>query len=323
MLRSLMYDPQTRERRTGGLELLEAWQAHPEAWLWLDLDGEEEGAERALLIDTLGLDPLVVADAQRPRHPPKLEVFDDYFFLLYRGLEAESRGVDYTTLQIALFVGRRLLVTRRAGTSPSLDRAFSEAELGRLDLARGPAHAAYRISRYIADRYIPLVQDLEEHLEDLEDQMFENPRDALLEELMHLNGQLKRLRRVLTYQHALVANLLRSEAGLLTKRNRHEFTDVHEHMERLSSLVALYQELAMDLVNGYISLNSHHLNQIMKVLTIVTVVFLPLSLLAGLYGMNFEFIPELHYKYGYFVVLAVMGAIVLVLVWLFRRMRWI
>jgi magnesium transporter len=128
---------------------------------------------------------------------------------------------------------------------------------------------------------------------------------------------------VFTYQQSVFAELARVPHELIGKRQRHQFNDVYEQMERLASLSGLYQELAGDLIDGYISLNSHRLNQIMKVLTIVAVIFLPLSLLVGVYGMNFENMPELQARYGYYVLLTVMTLIGLGLLFLFRRLRWL
>jgi len=117
--------------------------------------------------------------------------------------------------------------------------------------------------------------------------------------------------------------LTRKDHPFIGKQGRHEFIDAFEHTERLASLTTLYRDLTDDLMNGYISVTSHRLNQIMKVLTVVTVIFLPLTLMVGIYGMNFEYIPELKIKYAYFVMLGVMATIVGVLLLLFRKMRWI
>ena len=104
---------------------------------------------------------------------------------------------------------------------------------------------------------------------------------------------------------------------------RHEFNDVYEHTERVASLTTLYKDLVDDLMNGYISITSHRLNQIMKVLTVVTVIFLPLTLMVGIYGMNFEYIPELKFQYAYFILLGVMATLVTALLLLFRKIRWL
>jgi magnesium transporter len=121
----------------------------------------------------------------------------------------------------------------------------------------------------------------------------------------------------------MFARLSRKGCPFVGKSERHEFNDLFEHTERLTSFTALYKELADDLMNGYISMSSHRLNQIMRVLTVVTVIFLPLTLLAGIYGMNFEYMPELNVKHAFFIMLGTMVAIVTGLLLLFRKMRWL
>ena len=273
--------------------------------------------------ETFNLHPLAIADAQRERHPPKLEVFDGYFFLLMQGLDANTTDIDFRTIQIAFFVGDRFLLTRRNVESVGINAVWSDAESGQLKLTRGPTHVAYRILRRVTDRYTYKVEGVEQKLDDIEMEMFDNPRDDLLESLIAFGRNLKRLRRIFTYHQNIFSQLSRREQPFIGKLERHEFTDVFEHTERLASLTGLYKELVDDLMNGYISVTSHRLNQIMKVLTVVTVVFLPLALLVGIYGMNFEDMPELKIKNAYYVLLSVMGLIVISLLLLFRKVRWL
>src|SRR6056297_1004932 len=312
-MRVLLHDPATDITRFGGDELIRRWTPDGSEWLWIDLDSEERAFENHILVERFALEPLAVSDVQRDRHPPKLEIFDDYLVLLLKGLSAHSTDIDFETF----------LISRRDDTSPSIERIWAEAEAGTLALHRGPAHALYRICRTIADRYSPIVLALEERLETLEGEMFRNPRDELLAELLNDVANLRKLRRVFAYQQALMADLMNGERRFIGERGEHEFRDAYEQMERLASLSQLYQELAVDLMNGHISLTSHRLNQIMKVLTIVTVIFLPLGILAGVYGMNFDYMPELDWRYGYFAALGTMAAVVITLLTVFRRKGWL
>lgn len=323
MIRTLLHDRETGETRRGDEGLFGEWANNPALWIWADFADEEALREQTLFRDTFGLHPLAISDAQRERHPPKLEVFDDYFFLLVNGLDASTTDIDFRTIQIALFVGDRFLLTRRKVESVSIDAVWAEAEEGQLEVSRGSVHLAYRILRRVTDRYTSLVEGLQRGLDQMEDEMFENPRDALLEELLGYGRNLKRLRRIFNYHQDLFARLSRKDHPYVDKQGRHEFTDAFEHTERLASLTTLYKELADDLMNGYISITSHRLNQIMKVLTVVTVIFLPLTLLVGIYGMNFEDMPELKMSNAYFVLLTVMGVIAVGLLLLFRRLRWL
>ena len=299
MIKALLYDRKTGESRWGDAGLIAEWTENPDLWIWADFYDEESGHESSLFHEAFGLHPLVIADAQRGRHPPKLEGFDEYFFLLIHGLGSVIPDADYHSVQIACFVGDRFLVTRRRAESVSIDAVWGEAGDGKLDVARGSAHVLYRIVRRVTDRYTSLIEGLERRLDVMEDEMFENPRDALLEELLGFGKNLKKLQRIFNYHHALFAQLSSKDYPFIGKQERHEFIDAFEHTERLATLTSLYRELTDDLMNGYISVTSHRLNQIMKVLTVVTVIFLPLTLMVGIYGMNFEYIPELKIKYAY------------------------
>lgn len=323
MLRIALFNPHSGETVFGGRELLERYRSDPELLIWLDSAEENKDEERRIFREEFDLNDLAIDDCQRERHPPKLEWFDDYFFLLLKGFTAETRSIDYSIVHISFFVGQRFIVTRHALPSPSINRIWDMVEAGRESMANGPVHICYRIVRTIIDRYTPIIMNLEERLDDLEEEMYDNPSDKLLAELSNYNSRLKKLRRIFGYQATVMGNLKDSEAEFVVEENMHEFNDLHEQMERLSSLTALMQELARDLMDGYITLSSHRLNRIMKVLTITAVIFLPLTLLAGIYGMNFEHMPELRVEDAYYVVIGVMIAIAVGLLALFRYLKWL
>jgi len=321
-MRVMLVNPDTGTLRTGGAELL-AERESSGGWVWVDLENEDPAAERELLTGSFGIHRLAIQDAQRDRHPAKLETFDGHTFLLLKGLTADTTDIDFDTLQISLFFGDRFLVSRRVKESVSIDGSWKEIAGEQKPTALRPSDAVYQVTRRITDRFRGILMALELRLEELEQQMYERPSDMLLAELMETSSQLKKLRRHLNYQQNLMQRLAQPGVPGVPPTARHEFTDLYENTERLVSLSALYQELINDLISGYISVSSHRLNQIMKVLTIVTVLFLPLGLIVGLYGMNFEYMPELHLQYGYFLVLGLMATVVVTLLLIFRRMRWI
>ena len=323
MIKVMLHNIDTGETRRGDESLFAEWNDNPELWIWADFDNVDPEHEKDLFVETFQLDSLAISDAQRKRHPPKLEVFDDYFLLLMRGLDKSTRDIEFNTIQIAFFVGERFLVTRHNLESVSVDTTWADADNGNLDLSHGPAHVAYRILRRITDRYTGLIEDIEQKLEDIEAEMFSNPQDALLERLMNYGQNLKKLLRIFNYHQNIFGRLSARGQPFISKQQRHEYTDVFEHTERLASLTRLYKELTDDLMNGYISVTSHRLNQVMKVLTVVTVIFLPLALLSSIYGMNFENMPELKFEYAYYMLLSVMGVIVIALLLLFRKVRWL
>lgn len=290
---------------------------------WVDLVGEEDEAHRAFLQDRLGIPKLAVDDALRDRHPPKFEELDGgWHFLLMRGFDARNPNIKFGTIQLALFWRKGVLVTRHAKPSASVDelgKMIREGEAG------SPEHAwslLYIILRKLLDRYLPITLRIEARLEEIEELLLKQPSDKWLRELMEFSSQLKRLRRISGYHDRSLASM-RAHAGALEGVEVARVTDLHEQAERLSSLSSLQYEITSDLIDGYLSVSAHRLNNVMRVLTVVTVLFVPLTFIAGIYGMNFEYIPELAWHGGYFVVLGVMATIAVGLLLLFRQRKWI
>jgi magnesium transporter len=323
LMRVTLYDKQTGNLQTGGAELLEGWEKNPQQLLWLDLDGSRPEQEKNILQHQFGIHPLAISDAQRERHPPKIEVFHDCTFILLKGLNGDLENIEYSTLQLALFCNDDFLITRHSADSPSTNRLWSQYQDNPTLFAAGTGPIAIGISRAVVDRYTNLIIRLEPRLELLEDEMFENPNDDILAELIGYKGQLKKLRRIFTYHKSLFEILQQMSTPGIPDELTHNINDVYEHQERVSSLAQLYYELASDLIDGYISLASHRLNQIMKLLTIITAIFVPITFIAGIYGMNFEYIPELQYQHGYFIAIGTMVSIVAVLMFVFKYKKWI
>ncbi len=318
-----LFDPDFPELVQGGDELIERWSENPETKLWVHFDGTMGEADLDLLREKFGIHPLALQDANRDRHPPKLERFEDHTFLLFKPLSRDSKDSDCSMIQMAMFVSKRFLITRTSGPSRSIEKLTKElqADLSRFQV--GPESLVARIIRLFIDRFLGILLQLEPKLELIEDELLTRTDDAVLAELTGYKSDLKKLRRIFIYHEQILGDLRKEVFPGFTEGLQHELNDVFEQQERAGSLTQLYYELSSDLIDGYLSLSSHRLNQIMKVLTIVTAIFVPLGFLAGLYGMNFEHIPELHYKSGYFILLGVMASIATVLMIIFRRKRWL
>ena len=308
---------------TGGEELKTTWQENPGSILWLDIAGEPESSESGFMRDSFGLDTLAIQDAQRKRHPPKLEAFDATTFIILKVPDTDSTELHLSTSQLAIFVGDGFMITRRSGNSPDTDTLFQMATGDARMFQQGAAGIALRLCRRVSDRYIKLLLTLEPRLDEIEDIIMQHPDDKLLAELLGYKTELKKFRRLFLYHQQIFHELRSGSFPAFSDTNLHVIIDVFEQLERASSLAGLYHELTTDLIDGYISVASHNLNQIMKVLTVVMSIFIPLSFLAGFYGMNFENMPELQSKSGYFILLGVMFSIVVILITLFRRMRWL
>lgn len=322
MLKAVLYDPTDGQLREGGSELVEAWEASRTTSIWVILENERTEAEAELLSNRFGIHQLAIADAFRDRHPPKIEPFSDNTFILLKGLDSDPKSLALDTIQLSLFVGERFLVTRSKKHSLSSAKILSELLTGVIPPDASRASLALRVCRAVADRFLPQLFAIEKRLEEMEGELLKSSSDDLLTELVQQKGELKRLLRTLQY-HAQVFTSARTHMPPELEGHGHELSDVQEQFDRLLSLARLYYELTDDLMSGYLSLSAHRLNQIMQTLTIVTVIFVPITFMAGVYGMNFEYMPELAFRGSYFVLLAAMLLVIVGVLTALRRRGWI
>ncbi|MFQ3244562.1 MAG: magnesium transporter [Arenicella sp.] len=322
MIRVFLYDPTTKISITGGVELIQTWQDSSSSIIWLDIENEAERSDRTLL-QQFGIHPLAIQDALRPRHPPKIERFEDFLFILLKGLDQDSSGIDFGAIQLALFVGDRFLISRHSKASVSANWLFDKLQKDTRPILDGPGGLAIRLSNKLARRYVEMLLELEPRLDEIEEEMFQKPDDTLLAELTGYKSRLRKLTRIASYHKDLAAALRDQEEPLIDSSLSHEIVDLYEQIDRTLTLSHMYYQICTDLTDGYLGMSSHQLNRVMQLLTIITVIFVPLTFMAGIYGMNFEYIPELSFKGGYFVLLGAMLVIAVIQVVYFRRKRWL
>lgn len=294
------------EHLHGSTELIERWRNEGSGYIWIDLSGEEPAKEKEFLL-SMGCHPLAVEDVQRFRHPPKTETFDDYTLILYRGITEFNKDLTIQQMTIALFAGDRCLISCHPRNSMGIGYYWENAQAENLLVS--PGLLASRIMRFSVGRYLETILAFEPSLNELEDSMQEKPNDEVMRELIAYQSRLRKLRRVFSYHEKLVTNLLKDIPQRLIDEDgdiEHALQDLFERCERLHGLTTMYYEICGDLINGYLSISSHQLNNTMKVLTVITAIFVPLTFIAGIYGMNFDNMPELHAAYGYFYTLGAM-----------------
>jgi len=307
----------------GNEELIKVWRANPEAKLWLDLDSHDKEKE-ALLLQQLGCHSLAITDVQRERHPPKIELFDNYIFMLYRGVYHSEADLLFDHLQISMFVGTNIIITSHTQNSISIEKMFSA--IGEKFLLKSPITLALRIFHHSCGIYLQNLFEFEDKLEALEDKFQLGGDDKMMQEITLYRSRLTKLKRTFNYHSNIGAELkvfVTDETPIIDQADLHTVTDVHERIDRLLSLSQMHYDICSDLINGYLSVASHQLNATMRVLTVITAIFIPLGFLAGLYGMNFEYIPELKVANGYFYLLSFMAFISISLILFFKKKRWL
>ena len=305
MIRTQFYRS-TGEFLTGGEELIEQWRDDPRSFIWIDLEGERPADEKNIL-QSLGCHQLAIEDVQRYRHPPKTETFDNYTLLLYRGLSEFKKDLTFKQMTIALFAGDRCLISCHQRPSRGVTHYWHHAKQERLLVS--PGLLAARIMRFSIGCYLDSILEFEPSLNELEDCMQDKPSDDIMREVIAYKSRLRKLKRIFSYHERLVTNLLKEIPQRLIDEDgdiEHGLQDLFERCERVNSLCTMYYEICGDLINGYLSISSHQLNNTMRVLTVITAIFVPLTFIVGVYGMNFDDMPELHWHYGYYYVWAVM-----------------
>ncbi|WP_052691888.1 magnesium transporter CorA family protein [Teredinibacter purpureus] len=316
--------------------LYKKWSATPEKTLWVDVTLEDPH-EFTTLTQLFDLHVLAVEDVVRKRHPPKIEIFENCIFILYRGIASADPGLNFEHMQIGLFVGKNFLITVHRETSLGISAVADIVKHSEKIVQHKkyvttenqilpPLQIALNILHASSARYLDNILEFESRLSEVEDQLQEKGDDTLLSELTLYKARLLKLRRTFDY-HKGIIETLRNEIDETVIEDvgyfEHQINDLNDRFTRIYTLVQMHYDICGDLIEGYLSVASHRLNVTMRVLTVITAVFVPLSFIAGVYGMNFNHIPELQYRYGYFVLLAVMGLLASTLLFVFRRKKWI
>ncbi len=306
----------------GSEELLSVWRDNPSYTLWIDIHIEDIESVKTMLKE-LNIHPLAIEDALRSRHPPKIEFFDEQIFILYRGIENINGSLDFEHQQLALFISHNLLITVHPSISPSIDKSVSN--FSKL-IHKTPMHIALNIMKNASSFYLENILEFESRLSDLEDQFQIKGDDQLLAELTSYKAKLIKLMRGFKYHHSISKSLLAETeqyAYIDNELHIHSINDLNERFERLTTLTQMHYDIAGDLIDGYLSISAHQLNVTMRVLTVITAIFVPLSFLTGLYGMNFEYMPELKFRMGYFFLVGIMIFISASLLLFFKKNRWL
>lgn len=321
MIRIIITTPDG-ETHEGDESLLSLCHSLPDGHIWIDMQGETQDSERTIL-EAFDFHPMAIQDAHKERHPPKIEEFENHTLIIYRGISSFDAELNYLPQQLCFFVGEKFLITLHPGQALSIERLFNEQGIALL--AHSPEQVALRIMYMSAGFYIDSLLEFETELSDLEDELLENGNDVLMRKIITYRSRLVKMRRIFSYHKGITQELTAYDYQHLPREESetlHAINDVADRFERLYTLTQMYYDICGDLIDGYISISSHQLNITMRVLTVITAIFVPLTFIAGIYGMNFENMPELHYQYGYFFILGAMLGIAGIMIWLFKRRRW-
>jgi magnesium transporter len=296
----------------------------PEGFLWIDVQGLGDRAALEWIGANFRLHPLLLSDVVHLAQRPKCESYDGTTFLVARRLAWKGDPVDpVDERQVSLVLGARHVLTFQERADTVLDpvRARLVAGSGQIRTA-GPDYLAYALLDAIVDEYLPILDKLGERLELLEERVVERPTRELLRELAALRHDLIAIRRDAWPQREALHALLRGDVAGIGEPVKVYLRDVHDHCVQVAEMVEVYREIASGLLNIYMTAIANRTNEVMKVLTIVSTIFIPLTFLVGIYGMNFVHMPELEWPWAYPALLFVMLAIAVAMLVYFRRKNW-
>ena len=301
-----------------------AWLApSSKATLWVDLSAPTP-EEARLLSDVFHFHPLSVEDAMSANHHPKIEPYEHYLYLILHGIDFHDGTQDFATHDIDFFLGRNYLVTVHDGHSRSIARLKSICQQHESILAEGPISLTHRIVDSMVDNYRPEVDKIEEKIDTLENEAILGHRTNLVREILGLKRDLASMRRVLIPQRDAVGRLARREFPQISDEMTYRFRDVYDHLVRLTEEAVLFQDRVTGILEAHLSTVSNRLNMIMKVLTVMSTIFLPLTVLTGMWGMN---VPLPVFPGGeaaqFWWISGLMASVSLAMLAVFRGMGWL
>lgn len=291
---------------------------------WIDMP-EPTAADEQALLEVFHFHPLTIEDCRETRNYPKVEEFPGYLYFIVHGVRADTSPDHFNTIELDGFLGKNYVITYHHESFRSIDNVKHLLQTSPAACQRGAGFLLYHLLDQIVDYYSPVLDDFDERIDTLEDDIFtlQRPTNVILEEIMDLKRGVLRLRRISAKQKEVILRMSRGEFALIEPQTLPFYRDIHDHIVRVTDLAENYRDLISGALEAYLSVVSNRMNEIMKVLTIFSAIMLPLTFIAGVYGMNFDNMPELHSRIGYYVVWIIMLVVALGMLGLFWRRGWI
>ncbi len=290
---------------------------------WFNIDGLSNVREIEKLGEYYELHPLVMEDIVNTGQRPKVEEYEDYLFIVAKMLYYKNGNIENE--HISMIVGKNYLLTFQESDGDVFDPVRERLETGKGRIrGRSADYLMFALLDSIIDNYFLVIDDISDRIEEMEASLFINkPNDNVTQEIQELKQTILRIRRSVFPLREVVSRLEKMDTRLIENSTINYIRDLHDHIIQISEHIDIYREMIWGLMDLYMTTISNKMNEVMKVLTIMASIFIPLTFIAGIYGMNFEYIPELQWKYSYFVLWGVMIIIFLLMLYYFKRKKWL
>jgi len=256
--------------------------------LWVDLSCESREVCEPILQNTFGFHPLAVDDALEEALSPKVDDWGEYLYVALREVfvDQDDDG-NLNTAELDVFVGRNYVVTYQARAIAAVERVWDECQRDPRQMGRGAAYLLYRLADQVVDGYMPVIEEIDDAIDRIEDEIFDDPGPNILQQLFGLKRALLRLRRTIGPQREVFYRLGRGDYDVINDDHPAYFRDVYDHLVRLHDIAESLRDLVGSALDTYLSVVNNRMNDVMKTLTVITTLFMPLSFLSGFFGMNF------------------------------------
>jgi len=291
---------------------------------WINVNGLNNATEIERLGEYYDLHPLIQEDIVTTNQRPKIDEYEDYLFIVFKMLHYNTEG-DFVSEHVSLVMGHNYVTTFQEADGDVFDgiRDRLENAMGRIRNA-GSDYLMFALLDAVVDNYFSVIETLSDKIEALEDQLFDDKvQDDITEDIQDLKKEILRIRRAVLPLREVINKLEKSDTTLIEEKTRNYIRDLYDHIIQVSESVDIYREMIWGLMDMYMTTISNKMNEVMKVLTIMASIFIPLTFMAGIYGMNFDYIPELKLKYGYFYLWGAMILVFCGLLYYFKRKKWL
>jgi len=318
------YDEQNfAEKQVSNIEECFPFKTTPTV-TWINIDGLHD----IQIIEKMGkefeLHPLLLEDILSTRQRPKAEDYEKYFFIVLKMLHYNDEQQSVESEQVSIVLGNNFVVSFQEIVGDVFDQIRDRIRNAKGRIRKmGPDYLAYSLIDAIVDGYFTILEKLGEKIELLEEQLVVEPTERTLHQIHRLKRELIVLRKSVWPLREVISSLQRTESKLISKVTSIYLRDVYDHTIQVIDTIESFRDMATGMVDIYLSSISNRLNAVMKVLTIIATIFIPLTFIAGVYGMNFKYMPELQWRWGYGAVLLVMALVAVVMLIYFRKKKWL
>ncbi len=299
------------------------FQTKPDHLYWWDLFNLTND-ETLILSEKFHFHPLAIEDCIADVHYPKVDYYESYLYLVMHGVDLDaSKAEGFTPKELDVFLSKEYLVTYHEKDSRSIDEVRRRVQQKVPLFEFGLDFVLYSIIDVMVVHYLPVLESIEDQLDDTEEHIFLDAKPELLRHILTLKRTVLRLKKTVFPQREVINHLARNEYEFVQTRTQAYFRDVYDHLYRMAEMTESFRDMSTAMVEAYLSTVSNRMNEIMKVLTTITTIFMPLTVITGIYGMNFKHMPELEWRFGYFLVIGIMVVVVLSLLSYFKQKRWL